>query len=329
MLIPTFVFDVADLPEDQQFAAWAAHVANSRPSRPVDHGPFRARAQFWQMDPLVISEQWMDAFTFDRDEAMVRATPTDRYQLVVVLEGRLRFVRPEGDVYCEAGGCVFSDLTRTELMHAEPAHTIMVHIARWFLDEALAPRDAHGPLPDTPAVRLLAEVTTALVRRLPEIPAASALTMARVLRDVLATALTDLPPRPNEDARAPLRQRVRAHIEREPMGEVSVEGICHSLGVTRSSLNRAFKAEGGVLAYDRRRRLMALHSRLADPGEVRSIGELGFDYGFPEKAHLTRAFRAAFGYPPSVVRSQAALMAPPTAEPGSLQAIYKAALKRL
>jgi len=329
VLIPTFVFDVADLPEEEQFAAWAAHVANSRPTRPVDHGPFRARAQFWQMDPLLISEQWMDAFTFDRDEAMVRATPTDRYQLTVVIEGRLRFVRPSGDRFCEAGGCSISDLTQPELMHAEPSHTIMVHVARWFLDEAIPPRDAHGPLPDTPAVKVLCDMVVALVRQLPQMPAASAMPMARVLRDLLAAALADLPPRPSEDVRAPVRQRVRGYIDRQPAGGLVLERMCQDLGLTRSSLNRAFKAEGGVMAYDRRRRLMALHSRLADPSEPRSVAELGYAYGFPEKTHLARAFRAAFGYPPSEVRRQTSLVTPPVADPGSLQDVYKTALRRL
>jgi AraC-like DNA-binding protein len=261
---------------------------------------------------------------------MVRATPADHYQLVVVFEGVLRFVRPDGDVLCEPGGACITDLTRPELMHATACHTAAVHVARWFLDEAVSPRDAHGPLPRTAAVKVLVDFVGALVRELPQMPATSALPMARVLRDLLATALAELPPRPAAtEAHSPVRQRVRAYIEAEPMGELSLERMCQALGLTRSSINRAFKAEGGVMAYDRRRRLVALHGRLSDPTEGRSIAELGYDYGFPEKTHLSRVFREAFGYAPSELRRQAARMTPHVAEPGSLQETYKTALRRL
>ena len=330
LLIPTFVFDVAGLPEDQQFAAWAAHVANSRASRPIDRGPFTARVQFWQMDPLLVSAQQLDAFCFHRDAAKIRATPADHYQLVVVFEGTLRFVRPGGDVLCEAGGACLTDLTRPEEMHATSCRTVAVNVARWFLDEAVSPRDAHGPLPRTPAAKVLVDFVGALVRELPQMPASSASPMSRVLRDLLATVLAELPPRPSAaEARSPVRQRVRAYIEAEPMGALSLERMCDALGLTRSTINRAFKAEGGVMAYDRRRRLVALHGRLSDPTESRGIAELGYDYGFPEKTHLSRAFREAFGYAPSELRRQATAMSPHVAEPGSLQDTFKIALRRL
>jgi hypothetical protein len=54
LLLPTFDLDVSGFPEDEQFAAWASHVANSKASRPIDHGPFMARARFWRLDPLLV-----------------------------------------------------------------------------------------------------------------------------------------------------------------------------------------------------------------------------------------------------------------------------------
>jgi AraC-like DNA-binding protein len=330
-LIPTFVFDVAHLPEEQQFSAWAAHVANSRTSRPQSAGPFQARAQFWQMEPLLISEQHMDAFAFERDEAMVRAAPSDRYQLVVVLKGRLCFPRATGDLFCDARGAVFTDLTRPEHVRADPAHTITIHCARWFLDEAISPRDAQGPLPRTPAVEVLVDFVAALVRQLPSMRTRSALPMARVVRDLIAAALADHPPLPGPgvDARSPVRQRVRAWLDEQPPGAVSLPRMCQTLGMSRSTLNRAFKPEGGVLAYDRRRRLRALHARLSDPGEMRSVAELGYAFGFADKARLSRVFRDAFGYPPSELRRQAAAVSLPIVDTGDLAQTYKAALSRL
>ena len=158
----------------------------------------------------------------------------------------------------------------------------------------------------------------------------SALPMARVVRDLLANALTGLPPRPAAiESGLPIRHRVRAYIEREPPGTLSLDRVCQSLGLTRSSLSRAFKVDGGVLAYDRRRRLIALHARLTDPTEARSVSELGYAYGFAEKTHLSRVFREAFGYSPTELRRNATSQAPASAAPGSLQETYKRALRGL
>lgn len=330
MLLPTFAFDASDLPEDEQFAAFAAHVANSRCTRPVDHGPFLAKVRFWMMDPLLISDHRLDAFSFSRDEAMVRSTPADHFSLVILVEGTMRFPRPGGDLLVEAGGASLTDLTRPETMHATANHTIQIQIARWFLDEALPPVDAHGPLPRTAAVKVLVDFVIALTRHLPEMQATSALPMARVIRDLLAAALAGMPPRPDPtDGRQPLRQKVRRYIEAQPMGRLDLDQLCQALGLSRASLGRAFKGDGGVLAYDRRRRLLALHSRLSDATETRGVAELGYAYGFPDKAHLSRVFREAFGYPPSEVRGQVTRVTPNLAAPGSLAEVYKTALRNL
>lgn len=330
MLLPTFEFDAGALPPDEQFAAFAAHVANSRATRPVESGPFLAKVRFWIMDPLLISEHRLDAFSFERDEAMVRSTPADHYSLVVLLEGTMRFPRPGGDLVVEAGGASLTDLTRPETMHASANRTIQIQIARWFLDEAMPPVDVHGPLPQTPAVKVLVDFLAALAPQLPHLPATSAAPLARVIRDLLANALSGLPPRPDPtDGRQPVRQKARRYIDSQPMGGLDLEQMCQALGLSRASLGRAFKADGGVLAYDRRRRLLALHSRLSDRAETRGVAELGYAYGFPDKAHLSRVFREAFGYSPSEVRRQVAGVTPHVAEPGSLAETYKTALRSL
>jgi AraC-like DNA-binding protein len=330
MLLPTFTFDAGDLPEAEQFAAFAAHVANSRATRPVDRGPFLAKVRFWMMDPLLISEHRLGAFSFERDAAMVRATPADHYQLVVVLEGTLRFPRPGGDVLVEAGGASLTDLTRPETMHASPNRGIQIQIARWFLDEALAPVDVHGPLPGTPAVKVLVDFVTALTTQLPEMPATCALPMARVIRDLLANALAGMPPRPDPaDGHQPVRQKVRRYLEAQAPGSLDLDRLCQALALSRATLARAFKPDGGVLAYDRRRRLLALHNRLSDATETRGVAELGYAYGFAEKTHLSRVFRQAFGYAPSEVRRQVAGVMPHVAEPGSPAETYKTALRNL
>lgn len=117
MLLPTFEFDSRILPTDEQFPAFVAHVANSRTTRPVERGPFLARARFWTMSPLLISEQRFDPFSFHRDEALIRSSPADHYSLMVMIEGGLRFEREGGDLFCDAGHASLSDVARLQTIH--------------------------------------------------------------------------------------------------------------------------------------------------------------------------------------------------------------------
>ena len=94
MLSQGLSFTPATCPTQSRSLPFAAYVANSRATRPVDSGSVLARVRFWMMDPRLISDNKLGAFSFARDEAMVRATPADHCSLVVLLEGRCRFRVP-------------------------------------------------------------------------------------------------------------------------------------------------------------------------------------------------------------------------------------------
>src|SRR3569833_3748653 len=115
-----------------------------------------------------------------------------------------------------------------------------------------------------------------MVEMLPTMKTSNALRMAGILRDLLAAALNNLPPRTDSLPGNRVRERVVRYVAAQPMGSVAVKALCEDLHITRSSLFRDFKRYGGVLSYDRRRRLHALYQALADPREPRGLAELGF-----------------------------------------------------
>jgi AraC-like DNA-binding protein len=89
---------------------------------------------------------------------------------------------------------------------------------------------------------------------------------------------------------------------------VHISELCSALNVSRRSLHRAFADALGIgpVAYLRSRRLSAIQSALrrCDPATV-SIGELAFEYGFPESGRFAAYYRAHFGETPSeTVRSR-------------------------
>ena len=105
----------------------------------------------------------------------------------------------------------------------------------------------------------------------------------------------------------------KAYIAAQPPGMLSVEGITAELGISRSALYRLFKREGGLLAYDRMRRLRAAHRAMCNPLNASTLVELAARYGFSDQAALLRSFRKAFGYTPSELRQRHASTMPSTA----------------
>lgn len=79
--------------------------------------------------------------------------------------------------------------------------------------------------------------------------------------------------------------------------------LMHALGLSRSSLYRAFQSVGGVKAYIRQRRLE--HARdllMRRTGPRPTVGEVAQACGFASDSHFSRAFRKAFGYSPGARR---------------------------
>jgi AraC family ethanolamine operon transcriptional activator len=83
---------------------------------------------------------------------------------------------------------------------------------------------------------------------------------------------------------------------------VHISELCRALKVSRRSLHRAFADTLGIgpAAYLRRRRLSAIRSILSrsDTATI-SIGDLAFEYGFPETGRFAAYYRAHFGETPS------------------------------
>jgi AraC-like DNA-binding protein len=137
--------------------------------------------------------------------------------------------------------------------------------------------------------------------------------LQRSIVESFALALTSaLPP---ANARSYTGARVVSEAEDyiDASGErpVHISELCCALKVSRRSLHRAFADTLGIgpAAYLRRRRLSTIRSilRRRDPATI-SIGDLAFEYGFPETGRFAAYYRAHFGETPSeTLRSRSAI----------------------
>jgi AraC-like DNA-binding protein len=120
---------------------------------------------------------------------------------------------------------------------------------------------------------------------------------------------------PGESAQV-LRLQVRDFILRHLGAEsLSPATIAAAHNISVRYLHKLFQDEGLTVAdWIRRHRLERCRRELADPLQYdRPIHAIATRWGFPNAAHFSRAFRAAYGVPPREFREQALTAARPCA----------------
>jgi AraC family transcriptional regulator len=105
---------------------------------------------------------------------------------------------------------------------------------------------------------------------------------------------------------AEIAEAVRMLLLRRLGEPLPLAEIAAAFGITPFTLCRLFARHAGlpVHQYRRRLRLRQALDRLA--GGERDITGLALDLGFSDHSHLTNAFRAEYGVPPSAFRSRLA-----------------------
>lgn len=117
----------------------------------------------------------------------------------------------------------------------------------------------------------------------------------------LLKAVRTLASKANQPAENLALARVKAFIkENLSDADLSIEMISDSLGMSRATLYRVAEPLGGVRKYIRTQRLKLAHAKLlAGEESAQSITNLAFDLGFGTETAFRRAFKEAFGMPPS------------------------------
>lgn len=307
--VPHLFFDSADYAVGEARARWEALIGAYDVRLPEGAPPetFWVRSESWLLGDLLVSRGRLCEVELHRSAERVAADGRDTFTFGLVTRGLL-----DGDFdgrACELrpGQVCVIDFARPWRARSAPADFILVSVPRApLLARAPHAGDLHGRRLEGAPARILAEHVLALARHLPEAAAADVEVIRRATLRLLAEsvdALPDAPPPGPGPAVARVADRVRRHVDAN-LGAPSLtpQSICEALGLSRPTLYRAFRAGGGVARYIQRRRLEAVHVRLSDPQESRSLAELALDHGFGSHAHFSTAFRRRFGYAPRDVR---------------------------
>jgi transcriptional regulator GlxA family with amidase domain len=129
-----------------------------------------------------------------------------------------------------------------------------------------------------------------------------------VVGALVAALLGAEPARPDGGKVSPARRRVVQNaidlMESSPNEPVSVSSVCRSLQVSERALQRAFKDSVGVgpRAFERERRLRAVHGMILMEGDRRSITDIAMSFGFWHLGRFAAAYGNLFGCAPSETR---------------------------
>lgn len=307
--IPRVIMDTTIVPESEQFAYWAAHTRGARLSQPVP-GPFYNRGDMWNLGALQMCLTEVDPFVAVRDRELVNAVDADYIQYVQLLEGSMTFEANDKKWHLLPPASFLRDASQPSVVTSSRASMLILYFSRSFLEERAGPIDYQGPLADIPELTLLRDMACDMIRFFPHAKAESAPLYASILRDLTAAALLRAGAT-GQSLSSPLFTAAKDYVASQPPGTLTVAGVTAALGVSRSVIYRLFEREGGLLAYDRKRRLRALHRAMCNPLNSSTVAELARRYGFRDQAALLRSFRKAFGYSPSELRFRHSPSTPP------------------
>ena len=243
-----------------------------------------------------------------RDSKRLSAQPGDALSVNISLDIHARGEVGGVEIAQTPGSAVLFDLRQSSAHESTSGRSIQLTLSRASATEAGLDVEAlHGLVLPPEASALLRQAALYLQTHLPNLTHAEGARAERLLLDLLVLSVASKARSPDTLALAQgntLALRARAEIERW-LGSPSlnVANLSRRLGVSRSTLHRAFDELGGVQAYIRNMRLDAARASLADPGNQEKIGDIAYRLGFADAAHFSRWFRARFGESPSDYRA--------------------------
>lgn len=307
--IPATTFRSVDHPGAEQFEAWRERISVVFDVAPLTRsvGAFAAEAHAFHLGEIVVVRTRFEGQRFIRTPKQLRSDLLDHYLVQLYRQGGYAGEADGRPVEIRPGAVSVLDMARPIETRAAASDCTTLVVPRDMMHESLGcSADLHGLLVHGASGALLADYIDSLERRLPGLEREQALHIVRATCDLLAACL-----RPTSEHRERARDQPSAlHLQqitrfidtRLASRDLSPERICAAVGLSRTRLYELLKPRGGVQRYVQLRRLLRVHAALADPTETRPIMELAACHGFTSHAHLTRAFRDHFGYPPSEVR---------------------------
>ncbi|MBM0234712.1 helix-turn-helix domain-containing protein [Micromonospora sp. STR1_7] len=336
--------DTTVLPPGERFGMWLDLVARtSAPLRiqSAHTGDFAARADFLDLGPIQLVEYRYPSLDATRTRKLVRQSDPELYVLALTTGGVGTSSQDGRRSEIQAGEFTFYDASRPhDVCHhaTEPGRTqassiitLIPHAALPLPPQRMAALYG-GRMSGSEGVgALLAQFLLQVSGHPEQYHAADAGRLGAVGLDLATTMLgrhlVAEDAVPTEVRHRALVSQVQAYVHRH-VGDpaLSPRVVADAHHISLRSLHRLFEAEETTVAsYIRDMRLTRCRRDLSDPAlRTQPVQAIAARWGFPDKAHFSRAFRAAYGISPQAYRESTANPARIVNRPASMVNVSRA-----
>lgn len=280
---------------------------------------FAAAWTLHQLGRLVVSQVEFSAQEFIRDPR--RHQPADDELLLLELyeAGSGRGYSGELPTFIDPHHIHLVDMSRSYRTVTTATRTIGVVLPHEAVryDPRRYPPYLSLPM-DTPRGAILAAALRMLAKQLPAVTTAEAPALSEAFAGLVhSLLLAPIVPASMAEAHFPgAAARVRGFIDRHLADELDVDQLQRRFGMSRATLYRLFRTQGGVETYIRDRRLDRCSVELMQAAPARGrVREVAERMGFIDAGHFTRSYRQRFGVAPTDHLGARLRMLPGTIEP--------------
>lgn len=311
-------FSTRDLPPKEQFQAWRTHMAPlvdvHLPDEKSPDDGFLAEQIGWHLGDILIIQQRAQAYSFIRDEAMLRSSPLDHWNVGLLRSGRIWAEVSRHVVEAGPGEVFFRSLGYPYRGRMTDSVAVLVFLPYELLAEnAGLLQGANNTLLSGSLAELLVNYITGLETKLSNLTAGEVPRIVQTISDmvVACAASSTIPNTGQVQTSMGMMERAHRYIHLNlHSGNLTPDVLCRALGISRTRLYQLFEASGGVFNYIRKRRLLQAYADLSNPADNRQISEIAEAAGFDAAANFTRAFSHEFGLSPREIRKTVATERP-------------------
>lgn len=294
-----------------QFALSPMHAMDlpDRSARPS----FKVDMTSYQFADIATALGSSSAARFERTTQAIARSGLDNICVLTHLAGGFELNVDGRSVEVQPGDTCFLDLARQSMLRTPDYTSLAAIMLRALLAPLVKDIDAlHGMVlkKGSPLAAMLGQHLHTLFREAPALDATEARIAARGTAALVAT-FAEAHARKGQTATRTddvaslrmLRNAIEKNIGNPNLGP---ELLCLHAGLSRATLYRLFEPVGGVREYIQQRRLTRAYQMLTDPAHSHDrVSAIANSCGFSNDSAFSRAFREAYGMPPSALRNTA------------------------